>query len=163
LQVGEEFTIESETLRLVQMGYNRVDMVNTPGDFSIRGGIIDVYPLTEANPFRIELFDSEIDSIRTFSIEDQRSINKCDEILIGPAIEMPMESSTFAKITKKLESELANSLKKMQNKQAKDRMIENIGFDLEKLRNEQRLENMFKYISFAYEQPASLLDYLATS
>ena len=54
------------------MGYVRTEMVTTPGEFSVRGGIIDIYPLTEEIPIRIELFDTEIDSIRTFSLDDQR-------------------------------------------------------------------------------------------
>src|SRR5699024_7561101 len=87
LQVGTELALETEILKLVQMGYSRVDMVNTPGDFSVRGGIIDIYPLTEENPVRIELFDAEIDSIRTFSIDDQRSIEKRDFVTVGPASE----------------------------------------------------------------------------
>src|SRR5699024_2841504 len=143
--------------------YSRVDMVNTPGDFSVRGGIIDLYPLTEENPVRIELFDAEIDSIRTFSIDDQRSIEKRDFVTIGPVSEMQITSEMYGKITKSLEQGLAHSLKKLKQAQAKDKMIENIGFDLEKLRNEQGLENMFKYISLAYDQPASLLDYLSSS
>ena len=64
---------------LVEMGYVRTEMITTPGEFSVRGGIIDMYPLTEQNPLRIELFDTEIDSIRTFSFEDQRSIEKRKE------------------------------------------------------------------------------------
>lgn len=163
LKVGAELELDKEILKLVQMGYSRVDMVNTPGDFSVRGGIIDLYPLTEENPVRIELFDAEIDSIRTFSIDDQRSIEKRDFVTIGPAIEMPITSEMYSKMTKSLEQGLAHSLKKLKHKQAKDKMIENIGFDLEKLRNEQWLENMFKYISFAYDKPASLLDYLSSS
>ena len=72
------------------MGYVRSDMVSTPGEFSVRGGIIDVYPLTEQDPIRIELFDTEIDSIRTFSFDDQRSIDKRKEVSIGPATEIPL-------------------------------------------------------------------------
>ena len=72
------------------MGYVRTEMITTPGEFSVRGGIIDIFPLTEENPFQIELFDTEIDSIRTFSLDDQRSIEKCKEITIGPATEIPL-------------------------------------------------------------------------
>lgn len=58
------------------MGYVRSEMVSSPGEFSVRGGILDIYPLTEEDPLRIELFDTEIDSIRAFSLEDQRSKEK---------------------------------------------------------------------------------------
>ena len=65
---------------------------SAPGEFSVRGGIIDIYPLTEADPIRIELFDTEIDSIRYFSLEDQRSKEKMTEVLIGPATEVLLEA-----------------------------------------------------------------------
>jgi transcription-repair coupling factor (superfamily II helicase) len=83
-KLGADLDVTEVLTTFVKMGYVRVDMVSTPGEFSIRGGIIDIYPLTESNPIRIELFDTEIDSIRYFSLEDQRSIEKTSEVLIGP-------------------------------------------------------------------------------
>ena len=72
---------------LVDLGYERVGQVEFPGQFSVRGGIIDIYPLTEENPWRIELWDDEIDSIRSFDAESQRSLENIDEITIYPATE----------------------------------------------------------------------------
>ena len=72
---------------LVDLGYERVGQVELPGQFSVRGGIIDIYPLTEENPWRIELWDDEIDSIRSFDAESQRSLENIDEITIYPATE----------------------------------------------------------------------------
>ena len=63
------------------------DRVELPGQFSVRGGIIDIYPLTEDNPWRIELWDDEVDSIRSFDAESQRSLENVDEITIYPAAE----------------------------------------------------------------------------
>ena len=75
------------TAALVHMGYERVGQVEMPGQFSIRGGIIDIYSLTEENPWRIELWGDEIDSIRSFDAESQRSLENVDEITIYPAAE----------------------------------------------------------------------------
>lgn len=72
---------------LVALGYERVGQVEMPGQFSVRGGIIDIYSLTEENPWRIELWGDEIDSIRSFDAESQRSLEKLDEITIYPAVE----------------------------------------------------------------------------
>ena len=58
------------------------------GQFSIRGGILDVFPLTEELPVRIELWDTEVDSIRTFDLESQRSVEQLDEIALYPAVEI---------------------------------------------------------------------------
>ena len=72
---------------LVALGYERVGQVEMPGQFSVRGGIIDIYSLTEENPWRIELWGDEIDSIRSFDAESQRSLENLDEITIYPAVE----------------------------------------------------------------------------
>lgn len=72
---------------LVKLGYERVGQVEMPGQFSVRGGIIDIYPLTEENPLRIELWGDEIDSIRTFDVQSQRSMENLEEITIYPAAE----------------------------------------------------------------------------
>ncbi|MEI2401015.1 transcription-repair coupling factor, partial [Paenibacillus phytohabitans] len=63
-KVGHDIEVEDTLEKLVAMGYERVSMVSAPGEYSVRGGILDIYPLTEENPVRIELFDTEVDSIR---------------------------------------------------------------------------------------------------
>ena len=77
--------------RLVAMGYERVGQVEMPGQFSVRGGIIDIYCLTEENPWRIELWGDEIDSIRSFDSQSQRSLENLDEITVYPAAEQMPE------------------------------------------------------------------------
>lgn len=78
---------------LVKMGYERTGQVEMPGQFSIRGGIVDVYCLTEENPWRIELWGDEIDSIRSFDAQSQRSLENLEEIVIYPAAEQQAEKS----------------------------------------------------------------------
>ena len=78
---------------LVKMGYERVGQVEMPGQFSIRGGIVDVYCLTEENPWRIELWGDEIDSIRSFDAQSQRSLENLEEIVIYPAAEQQADRS----------------------------------------------------------------------
>lgn len=73
---------------LAEMGYVREIEIEGPGQFAVRGGILDVYPLTEEVPVRIELWGDEIDSLRTFDVESQRSIENLDEIIIYPATEL---------------------------------------------------------------------------
>ena len=160
IKVGDSFDLEKDLLTLVQMGYSRSEMITAPGEFSVRGGILDVYPLTETDPLRIELFDTEIDSIRTFSMDDQRSKQKLSEIVIGPATESPIEISQFPQIAEQLEADLAQSLKQVKDEKTKERLAENIGFDLEQLRNGQKPKQFFKLLSYAYQPAASLLDYI---
>ncbi|MBS4201488.1 transcription-repair coupling factor [Bacillus sp. FJAT-49732] len=161
IELGQDLDLEQDLLKFIQMGYSRTDMVSAPGEFSIRGGILDIYPLTETDPIRIELFDTEVDSIRTFSLDDQRSKDKRKSVLIGPATETPINSNQLVKMADQLEAGLSRSLKKLRNEKAKELLSENIGYDLEQLRNGQKPEQFYKYISYAYEPAASLLDYLS--
>lgn len=160
LKMGDEIDVNKLLTQLVEMGYIRTDMISSPGEFSIRGGIMDIFPLTELNPIRIELFDTEIDSIRSFSLEDQRSIEKRKEAIIGPATEMPLQEENYLQLVENIESGLKNSLKKIKDEKVKAQLVQNIGYDLEKLRNFQKPEQLYKYLSITYKNPSSLLDYL---
>ena len=77
-------TVDTEQLKnqLVALGYERVGQVEMPGQFSVRGGIVDIYCLTEENPWRIELWGDEIDSIRSFEAESHRSVENLEELTI---------------------------------------------------------------------------------
>ncbi len=85
LKVGDILDFEALKTELVSAGYEREEQIEGPGQFAIRGGILDLYPLTEEVPIRIELWGDEIDSIRTFDVESQRSIENLQEIVIYPA------------------------------------------------------------------------------
>lgn len=82
-----KINLDELSKKLVDLGYERVNEVEGMGSFSIRGGIIDIYPLTEEMPIRIELWDDEIDSIRRFELYSQRSVENIDEVNIYPAKE----------------------------------------------------------------------------
>ncbi|MEH7108269.1 transcription-repair coupling factor [Bacillus sp. JJ1764] len=163
LKLGEDIDIDQILNTFVQMGYVRSEMVSTPGEFSVRGGIIDIYPLTEENPLRIELFDTEIDSIRYFSLEDQRSKEKISEIMIGPATEVLLEPENYSLMIDKLEDGLAQSLRKLKDDKAKVQLSQNISYELEQLKNGQKPEQVYKYLSLGYEHASSLVDYLPTN
>ena len=85
--VGGELSCEHFIEKLVKMGYTREDMVEGKGQFSVRGGILDVFTPSAENPYRIELFGDEVDSIRTFDVFSQVSVENVENICIGPADE----------------------------------------------------------------------------
>jgi len=161
-KTGEEIDVKNYLESLVDMGYERVSMVNTPGEFSLRGGIIDIYPITEENPVRIELFDEEIDSIRSFDAGSQRSLNKREEVIIGPASELLLTASDFLTAAERLEADYAVTLKDTQDPKAKEELAEVMDSDIERLKNKERFQEMYKYIGYFYKEPASLLDYLSS-
>lgn len=159
-KLGTDINIDSYLNSLVDMGYERQTMVTTPGEFSIRGGIIDIYPITEEHPIRIELFDEEVDSIRYFDAGTQRSLNKKDEVIIGPATELLLTEEDILTGANRIEAALAETLKKLKSSDAKETLSEALTHDLERLKNLEHFPEMYKYIGFLYENPASLLDYL---
>ena len=93
LRLGDTIDFEQLKKDMVFLGYEREEQVEGPGQFAVRGGIMDIYPLTEEVPIRIELWGDEIDSIRTFDVESQRSIENLEEIRIYPAGDFPEEEA----------------------------------------------------------------------
>ncbi|HEX7065156.1 MAG TPA: transcription-repair coupling factor [Bacillales bacterium] len=160
LKVGEDLEFDKFLDTLVAGGYERTPMVAAPGEFSVRGGIIDIYPLTEENPVRVELFDTEIDSIRYFDVDSQRSGDKVDEIMIGPAEEVLLFNEHYQRSADLLEKKLSETLSKTRNKTVKEKLSEHVSHEIEQLREHQAPQGAFKYVSLYYEQPASLLDYI---
>ncbi len=150
-KVDGTIDIEEWLNRLVEMGYTRQAMVTAPGEFALRGGILDLYPLYMDNPVRIELFDTDIDSIRTFSADDQRSTGKLEEISILPAAEFVWSAHSLRAIAEKVETALGSSLKRMKDAHAKEQLTLNISADIGLMRDGIVPDNMLKYASFATE------------
>ena len=92
-RVGHRLDLDAEKRRLESAGYRHVPQVLDPGDFSVRGGLLDVYPMGIDTPYRIELFDDEIESIRAFDPETQRSADKVDAVQLLPGREIPMDEA----------------------------------------------------------------------
>lgn len=158
-KLDDSLDVEEWVQKLVEMGYNRQDMVTAPGDFALRGGILDIYPLNMENPVRIELFDTDVDSIRMFSAEDQRSTDKLEEVSILPAAEFVWGTDKLSQIAENLEDALSSSLKRMKNEDTKESLTLNITRDMDLLKNGIVPEGMMKYVSFAEQSPDYLGDY----
>ncbi len=91
LKKGDRLPAELLSRQLVLAGYSHVSQVVGPGEYSVRGGVIDLFPMGSAVPYRIDLFDEEIESIRTFDVDTQRSIYKVQEVRLLPAREFPTD------------------------------------------------------------------------
>ena len=105
VESGQVIDLDAWKERLIAMGYERVAQVDGMGQFSIRGGIVDIFPLTEEVPVRIELWDDEVDSIRTFDLESQRSVEQLENITIYPAAEVVLSGDQLAAGIRRLEKE----------------------------------------------------------
>ncbi len=95
LDTGQQFDIEITRTQLEESGYRCVDSVYDHGEFAVRGAIVDIFPMGSEVPYRIELFDDEIDTLRTFNPETQRSIEKMDSVRLLPAKEFPLNSDAI--------------------------------------------------------------------
>jgi len=153
-----------EIIRLFSMaGYERVDMVEGKGQFSVRGGIIDYYPLTEENPIRIELFGDEVDSLRQFDVLTQRSIEKINEVEINAARELILKEEEIKEAAVSLKSHLDKRLKSLNTsgrKKEAEKLHENLMEDIDKLVQGYYFEGIERYISFFKIDFQSILDYL---
>ncbi|MCK9398223.1 MAG: transcription-repair coupling factor, partial [Methylobacter sp.] len=95
VKVGDDFNLDLNRLKLESVGYHCVSQVYQHGEFAVRGSIVDLFPMGSKAPFRIELFDEEIESIRTFDPETQRSLEKIDNIQLFPAREFPLTDESI--------------------------------------------------------------------
>ncbi len=96
LKKGQKLNLEALRHQCAQAGYHHVSQVISPGEFSVRGGLIDLFPMGSVLPYRIDLFDDEIESIRTFDVDTQRSLYPVPEIRLLPAREFPLDDKGIA-------------------------------------------------------------------
>ncbi|MBF6023654.1 transcription-repair coupling factor [Lysobacter niastensis] len=95
VKVGQRLDLDAEKRRLESAGYRHVPQVLDPGDFAVRGGLLDVYPMGADQPFRVELLDDEIETIRAFDPESQRSLDKIDAVHLLPGREVPLDDASL--------------------------------------------------------------------
>ena len=112
LSVNDEFDTESFRQRLTDAGYYSVEQVMSPGEFAIRGGIVDVFPSGMDSPFRLDLFDTTIETIRLFDTETQRSTDQLDRIRLLPAREFPLDEKSIQRFRQAFRETIDGDAKK---------------------------------------------------
>lgn len=115
IRYGEIVKIEELARNFVIKGYERVNMLEGKGQFSIRGGIIDFFPPYSDYPYRVELFDDEVDSIRVFDIDTQRSIERVDKVIIPPTREVLISNEFKDKVLLNIDEDFKKSTKKFKD------------------------------------------------
>jgi transcription-repair coupling factor (superfamily II helicase) len=102
LRKGGKLDLDSEKRRLEAAGYRNVPQVLDPGDFAVRGALLDLYPMGADTPYRIELFDDAIDTLRSFDPETQRSEQPVESVKLLPAREFPLDQASTRRVREKL-------------------------------------------------------------
>ena len=156
IEVGQVLDLDDLSNKLVEMGYERFPSVEGLGQFSIRGSIIDIG--TQDANYRIELFDDEVDSIRSFEIESQRSLDKLEEITIYPIEDLILREDEKEKIAERIKKDISKT--KLEGKE-KDRLSEKFLRYVDRLENQETIINKDLILPYVdQDQVGSFLDYL---
>ena len=146
-KVGDRCDLELLKQKLVDLGYQRFDLIDGRGEFSVRGGIIDI-STTENTGIRIELWGDEIESIRHFNIISQRSVDNIEKIEIFPAHEYILEKP-IEEVTKNVSQNVYS-----------ETISEKVENDLEKIRNGEYISKIDRYFNSFYQKQETILEYL---
>lgn len=160
LQQGGTLELESFLRGMVELGYERVERVETQGEMSVRGGIIDFFPVTSGLAYRVELFDDEIDSIRTFDPIDQRSIEKTNQVVITPCKELIANEAKMKQAADRAAILLEEQLEKTTDRQAKLRLRDEIHREIELLREHVYFPEIYKYVTELYPEKQTIYNFM---
>ena len=147
LKKGQKFDLSGEQRRLEAAGYRNVPQVAEPGDFAIRGALIDIFPMGTAEPYRIELFDDDVESIRSFDPETQRSHQQVESVELLPAREFPLTETAAKDFRGKLRERFPIDVRRCPLYQDMKEGVTPGGIEY--------------YLPLFFEQTATLFDYLS--
>jgi transcription-repair coupling factor (superfamily II helicase) len=162
LSLGQSCDIDSLLSTLINMGYARVDMLEGKGQFALRGDILDIFPATMENAFRIEFFGDEVDSIRRLDILTQRSDEKQSSISIFAAREIILDEERLKQGCQRMEQSLKeykSSHGGAKYKSVIQNLSNRIGEDIDKVMSQGSINTIYNYLSFFYPRLQSFLDY----
>lgn len=160
LALGDEIEFRELEERLVYFGYRKEAMVQSPGEYSIRGGIVDFYPLNATLPIRLDFFDTELDSIRLFNATTQESTRNLQNVKISPAKDVLFSIKEQQKLLPELRLRLADVCEKMDDQVLASQLDSLMSEQLNQLEQGEPLKYPEAYLSLYYKESASLIDYM---
>jgi transcription-repair coupling factor (superfamily II helicase) len=163
LRVGDRIALDHLLPHFTEIGYEAETTVARQGQYSKRGGILDIYPSTQESPVRIELFGDEIESIRAFDVATQRSTGKKDSVRILPMREVRLTTERVNNAVAKLRAQLQTrkmELAKAHNRAAFDLLNDRIEDDITRIQNGAYFDGLEEYLSFLVPEEICALDYL---
>lgn len=151
----KEYDLQELIEWLLKSGYRREGLVARPGEFALRGDILDIYPLDRENPLRIEFFGDEVDTVKEFDSATQRSLQEVEYAIVGSVIDRIFEKEDLIKAAEKIKADIVDSVAD------KKAVSEHFGQILETLENGGLPENYAFLVDYLIKKPHNLLDYLA--
>ena len=164
INVGAIVSPDVLATRLVHLGFERVAQIEEAGQFCVRGGIVDIFNVSDECPYRIEFWDDEVDSIRSFDVDSQRSIENCESFTIYPASEFFFSTSVMEQGLRKIRDEAESTIKKFKKQgklESADRLRRTMAEFEEDFRAQLGFANVDAYIGYFYNSTVSFLDYFA--
>lgn len=164
--VGKTLVVDQFVRRLVELGYERTEICEMHGEFSQRGGIIDVYPSNENDPVRIELFGDEVESIRTFDPSSQRSTGRRQSVLVLPARELILTRANAEAAVPVLEDEMAEQARRLERAGQREeaaRLRDKVEDDITRIANLAYFDGIECYLPYIHPEEHSIADYLPPS
>ncbi len=164
IEIEEGATIEMEALKakLSSMGYESVNQIDSPGQYAVRGSILDVYTLTDETPYRIDFWDDEVDIIKTFDVESQRSIENLTKIKIYPASEYLLDKDAIKAGALKIKKDMEEAVKKFREEfltEEANNLKNTVGEFLTNLDINPYSVSIDSYVNYFCDKSVSLLDY----
>ncbi|MGI1659953.1 MAG: transcription-repair coupling factor [Desulfitobacterium sp.] len=163
LKEGVSYNLQELTHNLITAGYERLDVVDGKGQFAIRGGIMDIAPL-DGEPLRVELFDDEVDSIRVFDLETQKSTETLKSVKIAPAVEMVIRPEEFEKLTWEVRAQARKAAGRL-NRNGRSEVAELVIKQAQKIEERLKLghldESIYPYLSLLEEPLQSFFSLLS--
>lgn len=167
LTVGESVDIGQFEKSLVDFGYERVEAVESAGQWTRRGGILDIFPGDTVLPFRVDFFGDDIESIRPFDVETQRSVGKADALTIAAVREVPLEDVAVADAVSRVKRELLGRMAAVKKAnldgrgaEHAERLEERIEGDIAQLQSQAYFDSTEYYLPYLYPDAACALDYI---
>lgn len=161
IKAGDTIDVDKLYARLTAMGYERCTTVEGKGQFAVRGGIIDIFGINMENAVRIELFGDEVDSVRSFDVISQRSVESLDNIRIIPSKEILYDENRKHSVIDSIRADLlAFSNKPRVDRDLLNTLKSNINNDIERFRSDHYFPGIDRYIPYIIHSPVSLLDYV---
>lgn len=163
LKEGETENIDVLSERLVYMGYEKAELTESPGQFSIRGGIVDIYPTVSDTAFRIEFWDDEIDSIRTMDAATQRSVDRAEKCEIYPVNEFFCDRERLQRavgLMEKSYNKIKSDFEKKNMREETENIEIHVGELIERLKNNDGILSSVAYINYFYNETVNIFGYM---
>ena len=164
IRLGQDIELDQLTRRLSVMGYERVHLIESRGEFSIRGGIVDIFTPDSDQPYRIELFDTEVDSVRTFDIDTQRSLESLSYVTVAQCSQIAKDREIFDKAASRINAAYDKRIKALEKKEGNSETVYNLRQRkaqlLEYAESMINLQYMEKFIGYFYHETMYIWDYM---